>query len=77
MKWYAATTVAPDGKDYVGINEYHGGKESQEGFISLHNSEVEAEAACIKYAQEQGLPLFADYRESSVETEKASAATPA
>ena len=66
MKWYAATTVAPDGKDYVGINEYYGGEESQEGFVSLHGSEDEAEAACIAYAREQGLPLFADYQYSSV-----------
>jgi len=63
LKWYVCIETQKDGKDYVGICEYYGGEESQEGFVSLHDSEEEADAACIKYAQEQGLPLFADYRE--------------
>jgi len=61
MKWYVVIETAPDGKDYVGINDesYCGdGK-----IVSLHDSDDEAEAACIKYAQEQGLPLFAEYRD--------------
>lgn len=63
MKWYVVVESQADGKDYVGICEHYGGEESQEGFISLHHSESEADAACIAFAQEQGLPLFADYRE--------------
>jgi hypothetical protein len=49
-----------DGRDYVGINNdsYCG-----DGIIGEHDTEDEADAACAKYAQEQGLPLFADYRE--------------
>lgn len=63
MKWYVAIETAPDGRDYVGINDdsYTGGN-----IISEHNSEDEADAACMAYAQQQGLPLFADYRYSSV-----------
>ena len=59
-KWYVIVETAPDGKDYVGINDdsYCG-----DGIISEHGSELEADAACIEYAQESGLPLFADYRE--------------
>lgn len=70
MKWYVSVETQADGKDYVGINEYYGGEEQEESFISLHNSEDEAGAACIKFAQEKGLPLFADYRHPSVGTEK-------
>lgn len=60
MKWYVVVETQADGKDYVGINDdsYTG-----DGIISEHDSEDEANAACIKYAQEQGLPLFAEYRE--------------
>lgn len=59
-KWYVVVETQADGKDYVGINEdsYTGGN-----IISEHSSEGAADQACIKYAQEQGLPLFADYRE--------------
>jgi hypothetical protein len=31
--------------------------------ISEHDSEELAAAACTQYAQEHGLPLFADYKE--------------
>lgn len=67
MKWYVVIETQADGKDYVGINDdsYYGGN-----IISEHDSEDEADAACIKYAQEQGLPLFEDYRYPSVDTEK-------
>jgi hypothetical protein len=64
MKWYVTVETQSDGKDYVGINEYYGGEETQEGFISLHDSEDEADQACAVYAQESGLPLFADYRQT-------------
>lgn len=59
-KWYIVVETAPDGKDYVGINDdsYTG-----DSIISEHSSEDAADAACIKFAQEQGLPLFADYRQ--------------
>jgi rubredoxin len=60
MKWYVVVETQADGKDYVGINDdsYTGGN-----IISEHSSEGEADRACAQYAQEQGLPLFADYRE--------------
>lgn len=60
MKWYVIVETAPDGKDYVGINDDSccGGN-----IISEHDSEDAADQACIKHAQEQGLPLFADYRQ--------------
>lgn len=60
MKCYVVIETAPDGKDYVGINDdsYTGGN-----IISEHDSEEIADAACIAYAQEMVLPLFADYRE--------------
>lgn len=61
MKWYVTVETQADGLDYVGICEYYGGEETQEGCISLHDSEQAADAASIAYAQEQGLPLFADY----------------
>lgn len=63
MKWHVSVTTQADGKDYVGIVEYYGSEEHDPGFISLHDSEGAAEAACIKYAQEHDLPLFADYRQ--------------
>lgn len=61
MKWYVVVETQADGKDYIGIAEepYCG----DGTLISLHDSEAEAEQACIAYGQEQGLPLFADYRE--------------
>lgn len=61
MKWYVVIETQKDGQDYVGINDesYCGdGK-----LVSLHDSEELADAASIAYAQEQGLPLFAEYRE--------------
>lgn len=60
MKWYVVVETQADGKDYVGINDdsYTG-----DNIISEHDSEDEADAAAQVYAQEQGLPLFADYRE--------------
>ena len=61
-KWYVVIETQADGKNYVGINDdsYCG-----DNIISEHDSEDEADAACIKYAQEQ-LTLFADYQYSSV-----------
>jgi len=61
MKWYVVVESQADGKDYVGINDESYCSDGK--LVSLHDSDVEADAACIKYAQEQGLPLFADYRE--------------
>ncbi len=60
MKWHVVIETAPDGRDYVGINDdsYTG-----DNVISEHSSEQAADAACIKFAQEHNLPLFADYRE--------------
>lgn len=60
MKWYVIVETAPDGKNYVGINDdsYAGGN-----IISEYDGEEAADAACIAYAQDHGLPLFADYRE--------------
>jgi hypothetical protein len=71
-KWYIVVETAPDGKNYVGINDdsYCG-----DNIISEHSSEGEADRACAQYAQEQGLPLFADYRHPSVGTEKPQATT--
>lgn len=62
MKWYVTVETQVDGKNYAGICEYYGGEESQEGFISLHNSETDADAACVAYAQDNGIPTFADYQ---------------
>lgn len=66
MKWYVSVMTQADGKDYVGIDEHYGDEEQEPGFVSLHDSEGAAEAACIKYAQEHDLPLFADYRYKEV-----------
>lgn len=63
MKWYVCIETQKDGKDYVGICEYYGGEESQEGFVSLHDSEDEADAACREYSEEHGISLFEEYRE--------------
>jgi len=59
LKWFVVIETQADGQNYVGINDdsYYG-----DNIVSTHISEDEAEAASIKYAQEQGLPLFADYR---------------
>jgi hypothetical protein len=61
IKWYVIIETAPDGKKYVGINDesYWGDGD----IVSEYGSQDAAEAASIKYAQEQGLPLFADYKE--------------
>ena len=61
MKWYVIVDSGPDGKKYVGINDESYWADGD--IVSEHDSQDEADAASIKYAQEQGLPLFADYQE--------------
>ena len=63
MKWYVCIETQKDGKGYAGICEYYGDEEREPGFISLHDSEAEADAAAQEHSVAQGLPLFADYRE--------------